>query len=329
MRKLPVLFATLTAAVAGGIGLAACSSMPKPEIERRLLELPKNRPAAALGYSTREATILIGGSSKPVSFSWLHAGQVGKPRLLLIHGTPGTALTWSELIFGDQEFAGLEQDYEIFALEIIGHGGARTLLDEYSFQACADYIRGFLDTLDLRDVCIVGQSYGGEFAWRAALDAPQRISRVVLVDSAGMPRNDDEWLPEEVKLRNWPGASLGWLLNSRERIRGALQPHFGAPVADQRVEEMFLNCENANNWGAVVDLARDENGLRSPELAQLKQPTLLVWGQRDVAYTVERFARRFEAAIPGAKLALIPECGHYPQEERPAELARLLREFVR
>ena len=283
MRTRPILLAALAAAAAGSFVLAACSSLPKEEIERQLMALPKNHAAAALGYSTLDASISLAGKSRPVKFNWLRAGTPGKPRLLLIHGTPGTALTWSELIFGAPGFEGLASDFDIYALEVIGHGGARTELSEYSFQICADYIRAFLDTLDLRDVCIVGQSYGGEFAWRAALDTPQRISRVVLVDSAGMPRNDDEWLPEEVKLRNWPGASLGYLLNSRERIRGALQPHFQTAVADERVEEMFLNCENADNWGAVVDLARDENGTRSLELSKLTQPTLLVWGELDIA----------------------------------------------
>lgn len=329
MRTLLVVLVILAALVAASFLLASCSSMPKHEVQEKLLALPKNKAAAAIGYTKQAAAITIAGASRSVQFEWIRAGTVGKPRLLLIHGTPGSALTWSELIFGTPEFAGLAGDFDIYALDVIGHAGVPTELSEYSFQICADYIRGFVDTLDLRDVCIVGQSYGGEFAWRAALDAPQRITRVVLVDSAGMPRNDDEWLPEELKLRNWPGASLGYLLNSRERIRGALQPHFQSPVADVRVEEMFLNCENADNWSAVVDLARDENGTRSPELSKLTQPTLLVWGEKDIAYTVARFARRFEAAIPTARLALIANCGHYPQEERPAELARLLREFAR
>ncbi len=328
MRTIAVLIAVTAAAVALSFLMASCSSLPKDEIERRLAALPKNKAAAALGYSTSEAVVSIDGKSRRVQFSWLHAGTPGKPKLLLIHGTPGSAMSWSELIFGTSGFDGLLGDFDIYALEVIGHGSARSELSKYSFQACADYIHAFLDTQDLRDVCIVGQSYGGEFAWRAALDAPDRISRVVLVDSAGMSRNDDEWLPEEVKLRDWPGASLGYLLNSRERIRGALQPHFQTPVADERVEEMFLNCDNSDNWGAVVDLARDENGTRSAELSKLTQPTLLVWGELDIAYTVERFARRFEAAIPSSRLVQIADCGHYPHEERPAELARLLREFM-
>lgn len=328
MRTLAVLAALIAVAAVISFVMASCSSLPKDEIERRLAELPKNKAAAALGFSTSEAVVAIGGKSQSVKFSWLHAGTPGKPKLLLIHGTPGSAMTWSELIFGVPGFDGLLRDFDIYALEMIGHGSARSKLSKYSFQACADYIHGFLDSQDLRNVCIVGQSYGGEFAWRAALDAPDRITRVVLVDSAGMPRNDDEWLPEEVKLRDWPGASLGYLLNSRERIRGALRPHFQTPVADERVEEMFLNCDNSDNWGAVVDLARDENGTRSTELSKLTQPTLLVWGERDIAYAVARFARRFEAAIPASRLVQIPDCGHYPQEERPAELGRLLREFM-
>ena len=78
----------------------------------------------------------------------------------------------------------------------------------------------------------------------------------------------------------------------------------------------------------MVDLARDEEGTRSPELTSLTQPTLLLWGAEDEAYGVERFARLFERDIPNARLIVIEGSGHYPQESRPADVARHLREFL-
>ncbi|TAJ19073.1 MAG: alpha/beta hydrolase, partial [Planctomycetota bacterium] len=218
-------------------------------------------------------------------------------------------------------------DGEIYLLEVAGHGVARADLRAASFQDCADHVRGFLAALDLTGVTLVGHSYGGEFAWRAALDAPDRVARLVLIDSSGYQRPADAWLPEEHKLREWPGAQYGYLLNSRERLRPALQLHFDAPISADQLEEMYLCCDNAANWRAMTALCRDENGTREHELAALAQPTLLVWGERDVAYPVERVARRFERDIPDARLVVIAGAGHYPHEEHSGAVRRALREF--
>ncbi len=84
-----------------------------------------------------------------------------------------------------------------------------------------------------------------------------------------------------------------------------MQPHFRAPV----------------------DLVRDENGSRAPDLARLRQPVLLLWGERDSAYRPERFAQEFARRLPHAELVLVA-AGHSPQEEAPGDVAREIRAFV-
>ena len=107
-----------------------------------------------------------------------------------------------------------------------------------------------------------------------------------------------------------------------------MQPHFLAPVPKERLEEYYLVLCNADNWSAMIDLARDENGARSGELARLDRPVLLLWGARDIAYRPERFAAEFAKLLPRAELVLVPGAGHYPHEECPIDVARELRAFV-
>lgn len=316
------------ALLAAAAVVASCSSMKKSTLEDRLLALEKNAPVRTVGLETRTADVSIEGRAVRAEYRFHHAGERGRPVLVLLHGTPSSLVTWTELVHGGPGVDGLARDFDVYALENLGHGTTRTELDHYSFQACADWVSGFLDALDLRDVTLVGQSYGGEFAWRAALDRPQRVARVVLMNSSGVPRHDDEWLPEEVKMREWSVARYGWLLNSRSRIAEAVQPHFEAPVPKDRLEEYYLVCCNASNWGAMIDLARDENGSRVEELARLDRPVLLLWGARDIAYKPERFAAEFARRLPRAELVLVAGAGHYPHEERPADVARELRAFV-
>lgn len=328
MRRRPTTIASLLLALAA-VPLATwgCASMKKATIEERLLALAKNEPVRTAGLRTRRAEARIAGERVDAEFRWHQAGERG-PVVVLVHGTPSSLVTWTELVHGGPGFEGLAASCRVYALEVVGHGTTRTELGSYSFQACADWVSAFLDALDLADVTLVGQSYGGEFAWRAALDRPQRVSRLVLMSSSGFARRDDEWLPEEFQMRERSLAKIGWLLNSRDRVATAVQPHFAEPVPPDRLDEYFLVLENSDNWHAMIDLARDENGARSAELARLAQPTLLVWGERDVAYRPERFARLFADTIPGARLELVAGSGHYPHEERTARVVELIRGFA-
>lgn len=305
--------------------------MKKSEIEARLLALEKNDGLRRAGLQRRRATVELDGVSRDVEYVWAHLpassnAPAKAPPIVLVHGTPASLFNWSLLCFDGAQPSSLLGACDVYAFDVVGHGVADAKAPRYGFQTCADSVRGFLEMLDLRDVTLVGQSYGGEFAWRAALDAPDRVRKLVLMNSSGYERGDGEWLPEEEKLRNWPGASYGYLLSSRERIRPALQLHFGEPIRDDQLEEMFLLCENAENWKAMTQLCRDENGTREEQIASISQPTLLLWGERDIAYRIDTVAARFAKDIPNAKLVRAP-AGHYPHEEAVDFVRRELLAF--
>ncbi len=328
MRRATLFLTTLTLAGLVLFAAGGCSSMKKSEVEKRLLALEKNAPVRDAGLHVRTAQVSIEGDRIEGEYRWHQAGDSG-PVVVLVHGTPSSLVTWTDVVHGGANFDGLAKTCRVYALDVLGHGTTRTEHSPYSFQGCADWVGGFLDMLDLQGVTLVGQSYGGEFAWRCALDHPDRVSRLVLMSSSGLPRHDDEWLPEEVQMRdNWL-AKLGWMVNSRERLRPAVDLHFAEPSPPERIEEYFLVSENGENWRAMIDLARDENGGRAADLKGMTQPTLLLWGERDVAYKPERFGRLFADTIPMSRFVLVPGSGHYPQEEQPAFVARAVAEFAR
>lgn len=318
------------------LGAVACSSLGKQELGERLAALPKNAPLVARGRQSAELAVPDGADgTRAVQLEWVDTGAPaqtsapGRRAVLLVHGTPASLYDWVELIEGGVDargsFGGLAAERRVLAPDLPGHGLTRTEVDPVDFAFCAETLAVWLRAQRADALHVVGHSYGGEVALRLALDHPELVASLTLVDSAGLSRRDDEWLPEEQAMRNVPGAGFGWLLNARDSVRGALQVHFSDPVDDELVEEMFLLLENAENWGAMVDLARDENGEREGDLGSLSVPTLLLWGADDAAYTVERFAERFEAKIPDAKLRLIDGVGHYPQHEAPRETLAALR----
>lgn len=316
------------ALLVAGLAGASCSSLSKPTMEQRLLALDKNAPFTRLERVDLEAD--LGAGLVETELVYAHVGPTeGRAEsipVVLVHSTPSTLFAWTEIMHGGDGFAGLGATRDVYAIEVIGHGVAPGKAAPYTFERCARFVSAAIRALGLERVHVVGSSYGGEFVWRAALNDPDLFESVVLLDSSGYTRRDGDWLPEEEVMRENSLAKIGWLLNSRERIESALAPHFDT-IPPDRTEEFFLVCDNATNWKAMVDLARDENGDREGELTSLAAPTLVVWGEADIAYPLDVYGERFARDIPDARLVVLPDTGHYPHEQRPAEVLRALETF--
>jgi len=340
MKTRRILVASAVAVV-GSVALLSCGSISKDDVERTLLALPKNAGFRAAGLQRTAMTIPLEGVPTEVEVTWLEiprqsatAGEATRP-IVLVHGTPGSLFTWAETVCGTQDGSsaaaanGLAQEHDVYAFDVLGHGMTRTEDRPVTFQKCADWVAGVVKELGIGPVHLVGQSYGGEFCWRAAVDHPDLFRTVTLLDSAGYTRPADGWLPEEVAMREMWLAPIGWAVLDREKMRAALDIHFPAPVSADRVEEYYTASVHSGNWKAMVDLCRDENGTREGDIAKLSMPVHLVWGADDIAYPVESVGKRFANDIAKSELLVIPGCGHYPHETVPALLATKMRDFYR
>ncbi|MFT5476407.1 MAG: pimeloyl-ACP methyl ester carboxylesterase [Planctomycetota bacterium] len=329
----PGLILLFLACVGAVLLAGACRSLGKPKLEQRLRGLVKNAPLGDLTLMTFVAD--LGDGPRDLELVYHRAPAVNGANavpVVLVHNTPSTLFSWTELIYGSSEgsgrdgFVGLNATRDVFAIELIGHGIAPGDASPYSFERCARFVTAAIHALGLEQVHLIGSSYGGEFAWRAALNDPALTASLTLIDSSGFARRPEDWLSEEIVMRENSLAKIGWILNSRKRVEAALAPHFRG-IPPDRIEEFFLVCENADNWKAMIDLVRDENGSRENELGNLRTPALVLWGEEDLAYPLDVYGQRFADTIPNAKLGVITGAGHYPHEERPAEVVRLLSDF--
>ena len=313
------------------LSLGACRSIGRAQVERELLAQPRGEAfsgrLAEVGF---RADLGNGETDLTARYVHLPASADGPARapLVLLHGTPGSLTTWGPVLFGEGDLARLAGDRPIYLVEQLGHGFAPATVAPCTFAACSDYAAAALRALGVHGAVVVGHSYGGEVALNMALDHPDVVRGLVLVDSSGIEREPEEFLPEEVKMREMSLATWGWLLNSPARIRAALEPHFSEAPPEGLVHEMTTVCSRRAAWRAMVDLCRDENGLREASLPELEQPTLLLWGADDIAYPPARFAQEFAEALPDARLVTIPAAGHYPFEERPQESVAALLAFI-
>jgi pimeloyl-ACP methyl ester carboxylesterase len=248
--------------------------------------------------------------------------------LVLLHGTGSSLHTWEGWT------AALERERRVIGLDLPGFGlTGPSLRDDYSADADVDFVLAVLDRLGVRRFVAIGNSLGGEVAWRLALQAPDRVRGLVLVDAAGLPLS--EGLPWIARLGHLPGVlpAVGqlteWLL-PRALVEQALQHLWGDPhaVGSAVVDRHFELLLREGNRRALARRAQQwRPGSAAARLSEVTAPTLVLWGGRDRLIPIEQ-GRRLAAAIPGSQFVAFPTLGHLPQEEAPALTVDPVRRFL-
>ena len=248
------------------------------------------------------------------------------PRIVLVHGFGSSLYTWKDVI------PELAIDHDVVALDLPGFG----LSDQPPGLSVEDLPRavvGLMDALQVRSATLIGNSMGGAAVALVAARHPDRTSALVLVDAAGFHMGAHQ-RPIFVRIAMSPlGALIARLPGKRLLVELALRDalHDRRLLTDERVAEYLQAARRPGGFAAVRSLGaslESRNGVVQDALAGVRAPTLVVWGRED-AWIPLADAARFAAAIAGARQVTIEGCGHLPQEERPQELLRVLREFLR
>jgi len=261
---------------------------------------------------------------------YLQAGT--GPVVVLIHGITSSADTWAAAM------AAAPDGRTLIAPDLMGHGGSAKPRGDYSLGAFASGIRDLLAALGHDRVTVVGHSLGGGIAMQFAYQFPERTERLVLVSSGGLGREVSLLLRaaalpgSELALRflapRWLGRAAGGVGWAGSRI--GLKP--GRDVGE--MFQGFLSLSDRETRAAFVQSLRavvDTGGQRVNGHDRLYLaaglPTLLVWGERDPVIPVDH-AHGAHAAMPGSRLELFPDAGHFPHMEEPERFAAVLEAFL-
>ncbi len=258
-------------------------------------------------------TIYDTGTFVTVHGARIHYVERGDgPTIVLVHGLADDARTWNATI---EALAG---KYRVIAPDLIGHGRSDKPLFNYRAGTFADFLSKFLDDLRIERATLVGNSLGGWASILVALNEPQRVERLVLVDSAGYA---DQHLPA--------------VLNptTLEESRELLSLVFAGKkfTNDPALAELILAARVANGDGTTIarflESAQRNEDANDGKLSGLTMPTLVIWGEQDKLLPLS-LGERFAKEIPGAKLAIIPNSGHVPQVESPQKFNEVLLGFL-
>lgn len=268
----------------------------------------------------------------------LHGHEVGYrmagegPAIVLIHGMACSSWAWREVI------PLLARSYTVVAPDLLGHGESAKPRGDYSLGAYASGLRDLVvGALGIERATLVGQSLGGGVAMQLAYQHPELCERLVLAGSGGLGRE----VSGVLRLIALPGAEYvmpvvfprflrrrGDALSMLIRDLGIRAPSLAetwrayASLTEPETRRAFVRTLRA-----VIDPGGQSVSATSRLYLAAAVPSLILWGERDRIIPVEH-ARRAHEMMPGSRLEIFENAGHFLHAEEPERFAEVLGEFV-
>jgi 4,5:9,10-diseco-3-hydroxy-5,9,17-trioxoandrosta-1(10),2-diene-4-oate hydrolase len=256
------------------------------------------------------------------------AGNQGDP-VILLHGGGSSIEVWGYNI------QALAQHHRVFAFDMVGTGLSDKPTVPYSLDYQLQFLTTFLDTFDIQQASLIGNSMGGSIALKFALQSPERVRKLGLVSSFGLGREIDfadrlfAAFPAIARLIPPSRKGVKLVLNScvydpksvpEEWIELNFQ-RFQLPGCKEALISLLIT--NLDLWG----VRREVFSPIVQQLDQIEVPTLIIWGKQDAIIPVS-LAEVAARKIPQSRLHIFEHCGHWAQVEYPEQFNHLVLEFL-
>ncbi len=254
------------------------------------------------------------------------------PGLLLVHGIGDSSRSWVPLM------GPLAERFTVLVPDLLGHGESAKPRADYSLAAYANGMRDLLDVVGLDEVTVVGHSLGGGIAAQLAYQHPTRVERLVLVSSGGVAREVSPFL----RLAATPAADvvLPMLRFAPARLVTAavieVLRRSGTDVGRdaEELRRILETLPDVASRGAFSRTLRSVVDWRGQVVTMLDRTylaqamgVLLVWGAHDAVIPVSH-GYLAHAAMPGSRLDVFPDAGHFPHHQDPQRFVDVLTSFV-
>lgn len=257
--------------------------------------------------------------------------DVGKGRpILLLHGFATSSFTWQAIM------PELSKHNRVIAVDLRGFGASdKPLDDHYSIFDQADAIQALIEQENLKDLTLIGHSFGGGVTLALALRAQERrdtrIRNIVLVDSVAYKQP----IPIFFKLLKVPvlgEVSMALVPPEVQAAQGLRLAYYDRDkITTRAVSEYASALYSSGSKHALIQTVEQLIPPNIDEIAEkyqtIKFPTLIIWCKDDKVVP-SIFGRRLHADIPSSELAMFEQCGHMPQEEKPEDTARAIEAFL-
>ncbi|MYS85127.1 alpha/beta fold hydrolase [Embleya scabrispora] len=255
----------------------------------------------------------------------VQAGPEDAEHVVFLHGTSGHLEAFV------RNLPAHAQHYRCHAIDMLGHGFTDKPKHPYDIPHYVKHLLDYLDAVGAQRAHLVGESLGGWVASWLASEHPDRVASLQLLCMGGTKINPQ--VMERLKIST-TAAALGEDRNlTRQRLQllwAEWDEEFGEELTDIRYA-IYHRPEFQKNLHNLLSLqepqARERNLLRPDRMQRISTPTLVVWGNKNPFGAVPE-ATAIAEAIPGARLEVFPECGHWPQHEQADRYNALSLEFL-
>lgn len=269
----------------------------------------------------------------------LTAGESGWP-VVMLHGggIDSSILSWGAAM------APLAARHRVFAPDLPGYGRSDVPDIQYTTDFFIRFVRDLLDELHLEKVSLVGSSMGGAIALGFTLRHPERVAKLVPVDSYGIidtqvwPRWQYRLIYHYVHHFSFINElAYRYMAGSRKRVRQQLLAagvvHDVRRLSPELIDQVWQHTQLPGRGKAFTSWQKHEflpGRLRTDlrdRLPEITVPVLYINGEKDRAVPAA-YAGKAHERTPGSRLHIMKDCGHWPQREEPAEFNRVVGEFL-
>lgn len=276
----------------------------------------------------------VGMRVGPAEMALITSGAEGAPPVLFLHGFPTHGFLWRHVLHE------LGNDVHGIAPDLLGLGDTTVSpYEDFTAPMQAELLLDLLDRLGLDRVAVVAHDQGGAVAQQLVAHHPERVSHLALVDVVAYDNWPVPLMAQAMRLARTPGIdTVAYALDLPRRLAHNARLGFARAVRDRSlmttdvVDEYlrpFATAEGRERARRFLLAADNRFTLEClPGLRAYRGPALVAWGADD-AYLSPSWGVKLVADLVGAPhLELLPFCGHLVPEERPVELAGLLRDLL-
>ncbi|GAA3949206.1 alpha/beta hydrolase [Allohahella marinimesophila] len=247
----------------------------------------------------------------------IHYRDVGEgPVIILVHGIFSSLHTW------DGWVEELRKSNRVITLDLPGYGltGGPENIDDFNVEFVYSVFQNFIQYMEAEHFTLAGSSFGGYLSARYAVDHPEKVDRLILIDPSGYSQGER---PLVFKMASTPVVgSIMKVFQPPFMITRNVKKNYGDP-SKLTEENLYRYVHMAQREGAkplyvktLQMLGEDKADGTDMSFSGVKAPTLLMWGEED-EWTPLSQSERWMADLRNVKLITYPEVGHMPMEEIP------------
>ena len=248
----------------------------------------------------------------------------GSP-VILLHGIPTNSLMWRNII------PQLAKTHRVIAPDLLNYGrSAKPELADVSINAQSDIIVKLMNALGARQADIIGHDIGGGIAQLIAVNHPEKVRKLVLIDSICF----DSWPIPEFEPLQEPGAESEMSLEDFVEMMQGFMPkgvEDKSVMTDELIETYLEPWSTEDGKRAFFRnlrrLNKEYTQAIADELSTLPHQTFILWGDKD-PFQKPEYAPKLADAIPNTELVWINDVGHWLIDEKPTEIGEHITQFL-